>query len=171
MQGVAEFHKVSFDRFLQDSKETGFADSQTNDEIVKLIWQNIKLPTRATGGSAGYDFYLPYPFFLKGKRTVTIPTGISVDLQPGWFVELFPRSSLGFKYGFRFLNTVPIIDSDYYYAENEGHIVVKITTDENMCLRDGDRFMQGIIVQHGVARTDRVLNQTRTGGIGSTGVV
>ena len=170
MQGIAQFHKVSFNQFLEDSKKTGFANEDTNPEIVKLIWEKIKMPARATGGSAGYDFYLPYPFSMSPSRTVTIPTGIRVDMQPGWFLMLVPRSSLGFKHGMRLVNTCGIIDADYFYAENEGHIVARILTETNMCLNDGERFMQGIFIQHGVIRDDDPLEINRTGGIGSTGV-
>lgn len=169
MQGIAEFHKVSFDQFLQDTKKVGFTDDTTDPEIIKIIWDKIKLPVRATGGSAGYDFYLPFPFSIYGNGVVTVPTGIRVDIQPGWFLMLVPRSGLGFKHGMRLLNTCGIIDSDYFYADNEGHIMAKFTVDKNMCLQEGDRFMQGIFVPHGVTRSDSTLGLDRTGGFGSTG--
>ena len=169
MQGVAEFHKVSFNQFLQDSQTAGFVDCETNHEILRIIWEQIKLPKRATGGSAGYDFYLPYPFFLKAGATVTIPTGIRADIQPGWCMLLMPRSSLGFKYGIKLLNTVGLIDSDYFYANNEGHIMAKITVETNMCLDQGDRFMQGVFIPHGVTRTEVPVEVKRSGGFGSTG--
>jgi len=169
MQGVAEFHKVSFNQFLQDSKAAGFIDSETDPEIVKIIWDQIKLPKRATGGSAGYDFYLPFPFSLSPCASVTIPTGIRCDMQPGWCLFLLPRSGLGFKYGIRLLNTVGLIDSDYYYAKNEGHIQAKIEVESNMCLQQGDRLIQGVFLPHGLARTEETVG-VRTGGFGSTGV-
>ena len=168
MQGIAEFYKVSFDQFLCDSQATGFVDPETNPEIIKIIWEKIKLPARATNGSAGYDFYLPFPFSLSAKNNITIPTGIRVNIQPGWFLGLVPRSGLGFKHGMRLLNTLGIIDADYYYANNEGHIMAKLTVDENMCLQDGDRFMQGILLQYGTTKSDET-NGVRTGGFGSTG--
>ena len=169
MQSVAEFHKVSFDQFLQDAKKTGFVDSETNPELIKVIWERIKLPVRATGGSAGYDFYMPFPFSIYSNGVITIPTGIRVNIQPGWFLMLVPRSSLGFKHGMRLLNTCGIIDSDYFYADNEGHIMAKITVDRNMCIQDGDRFMQGLLVQHGVVKDDSPISTKRVGGFGSTG--
>lgn len=169
MQEVARFYKVSFDQFLQDSKKNNFTDNETSPEIVKMIWDKIKLPTRATKGSAGYDFYLPYPFFLKAGATLTIPTGIRVEINEGWFLGLIPRSSLGFKYGVRLLNTFGCVDSDYFFAENEGHIMAKITADTNMCLQDGDRFMQGLLLQHGITHEDN-SDKERIGGFGSTGV-
>ena len=168
MQGIAEFQKVSFNQFLQDSEKTGFIDNESNNEIIKIIYDKIKLPKRATGGSAGYDFYLPYPFSLRSGGIVTIPTGIRADIQPGWVLSIAPRSSLGFKYGLRLVNTLGVIDSDYYYAENEGHIMIRLTVDSNMCLQDGERFVQGIFTPHGVTRSDSPSG-IRTGGIGSTG--
>ena len=169
MQGVAEFHKVSFTQFLKDAQKTGFADSETNPELIKIIWEKIQLPVRATKNSAGYDFFLPFPFSVYANGAVTIPTGIKADIQPGWFLMLIPRSSLGFKHGMRLLNSVGIIDSDYFSADNEGHIMAKITVDRNMCLQDGDRFIQGVLVQHGITNNDSPLCDKRSGGFGSTG--
>lgn len=169
MQGVAEFHKVSFSQFLQDTKKTGFIDDTTDLEIVKAIWEKIKLPQRATEGSAGYDFYSPFNFSIEPGKTVTIPTGIRIDMQPGWFLGLVPRSGLGFKHGMRLLNTFGVIDSDYYYADNEGHIMAKIAVENNLCMQDGDRFMQGLLISHGITRSDSTLGINRTGGFGSTG--
>ena len=170
MEGVAEFYKVSFDQFLQDCKTCGFTDDETDPEIIKIIWEKIKLPTRATKESAGYDFYLPIPFFLCAGKTVTIPTGIKASMQPGWCLILLPRSSLGFKYGMRFANTVPLIDGDYIQSDNEGHILAKITSDTNMCLREKSRFAQGLFLPYGCVQSDVVIGYKRTGGIGSTGV-
>lgn len=168
MQGIAEFHKVSFAQFLQDSKKTGFITDETDPELVKVIWESIKLPERATGGSAGYDFFLPYPFAVNKNVAVTIPTGIKADIQPGWCLVLMPRSGLGFKYGFRLLNTLGLIDADYFFSDNEGHIMAKATTDVNVCFNEGDRFIQGVFFPHGLTRTDTVTN-VRNGGFGSTG--
>ena len=169
MQGIAEFHKVSFNQFLQDAQKTGFVDNETNSEFVKILWERIKLPVRATGGSAGYDFFLPFPFSVYPGAVITIPTGIRAEIQPGWFLMLVPRSGLGFKHGMRLLNTCGIIDSDYAFADNEGHIMAKISVENNMCLQDGDRFMQGLFIPHGVVRSDSTLGLSRTGGFGSTG--
>ena len=61
---------------------------------------------------------------------------------------------------------------DYYFADNEGHIMAKITNDsrdgKDMKLTAGDRFMQGIFLPFGVTYTDEAEGE-RTGGFGSTG--
>lgn len=169
MQPIGEFHKVSFKQFLQDIKKAGFFDDVTPEEVIKIVYDCIKLPKRATSGSAGYDFFLPVSFSMYRGSAVTIPTGIKVDIKPGWFLQLAPRSSLGFKCGMRLLNTVGIIDSDYSSAENEGHIVIRFTADQNMCLCEGDRFVQGIFIQHGVTENEESVIEERVGGFGSTG--
>lgn len=46
------------------------------DHIITEIYSNIRLPERATKGSAGYDFFLPIDFVIKPGETVKIPTGI-----------------------------------------------------------------------------------------------
>lgn len=167
---VARFHKVSFEQFFEDSKKAGFVDDDADPELVRVAYDRIKLPTRATKGSAGYDFYLPYPFSLYAMRNMTIPTGINVQLEPGWMLMLVPRSGLGTKYGMRLVNTIGVIDSDYFFAKNEGHILAGITVSNNMCLTDGDRFAQGIIVPYGITKDDCPLSEIREGGFGSTGV-
>ena len=102
----------------------------------------IPLPARATAGSAGYDFICPADITLQPGEAVTIPTGIRCEMQPGWVLMLFPRSGLGFKHQVRLANTVGVIDSDYFHAANEGHIMVRIVNggDHAVCIAKGERF-------------------------------
>lgn len=58
---------------------------------------------------------------------------------------------------------------DYFYADNEGHIMAKIYFSNEMYMQEGDRFMQGILIPHGITRSDATLGINRTGGFGSTG--
>lgn len=133
------------------------------------VYDNIKLPIRATSGSAGYDFHMPYNVAFRTGQLMTIPTGIRCKIEPGWMLALFPRSGLGFKHGFRLKNTVGIIDSDYYNAGNEGHIMAKVDVDLNFICNEGDRFMQGVFMPYGVATNDETISGERAGGFGSTG--
>ena len=155
MKRIAKFHKVSKERFTADWIDT-FAQSQ---EEAEKVYEAIRLPKRATAGSAGYDFFAPAEFTLKPGETVKIPTGIRVEMQPEWVLKCYPRSGLGFKYRLQLNNTVGIIDSDYFYSDNEGHIFSKITNDSNenktltipadtgfmqgkMCIRDSSYIME-----------------------------
>ena len=172
---VGRFEKVSFAQYLQAQISCGRydpeADNAANQKIAAYEeWSDLKLPVRATSGSAGYDFHLPANYSLTSAgEPIVIPTGIRAEIAPGWFLMMLPRSGLGFKYGIRLSNTAGIIDSDYFYADNEGHIMLKIATSRNVCLERGDRFAQGIFMPHGVTVDDKPLKEARRGGFGSTG--
>ena len=165
MKRIAKFHKVSKERFTADWIDT-FAQSQ---EEAEKVYEAIRLPKRATAGSAGYDFFAPAEFILKPGETVKIPTGIRVEMQPEWVLKCYPRSGLGFKYRLQLNNTVGIIDSDYFYSDNEGHIMVKITNEgvKTMKVAKGDGFCQGIFLPYGITEDDKTEG-TRNGGFGST---
>ena len=171
---VATFMKVSETQFLMDacgiSPENAqkLADLRKESGTPALYYDDIKLPCRATTGSAGYDFYMPFPVTITATPKL-VHTGIRVRLDKGWMLALFPRSGFGFKYGMRLINTVGIIDSDYFNAKNEGHIAAKLVADEPVELKTGDRFMQGILLPYGVATNDHILMAQREGGMGSTG--
>ena len=68
-------------------------------------------------------------------------------------------------------NTVGIIDSDYYYSDNEGHIFIKITNDskdgKTVTVKKGEGFAQGIFLEYGITEDDDV-SEIRNGGFGST---
>lgn len=155
MFAIARFEKVSPAQFTQEGYDT------------------IRLPRRATAGSAGYDFYAPYPFTLAPGQSITIQTGIRAQMEPGWALFILPRSGLGFKFRLQLDNTVGLIDSDYYYAKNEGHIMIRLTNDsregKTVSIEAGTAFAQGVFLPHGITTDDDAQGQ-RTGGFGSTGM-
>lgn len=80
------------------------------DRVDKIIpYEEIKLPKRATAGSAGYDFYSLQDFELNPGETIKVPTGIRVILPEGYFLMIVPRSGIGFTSLTRLANTVGII--------------------------------------------------------------
>ena len=84
---------------------------------------------------------------------------------------LYPRSSMGFKYGLQLVNTVGIIDADYYNnPSNEGHIMIGIkkTGIRTVVIDRGERFAQGVIVGYKITDDDNPMTEVRKGGIGST---
>lgn len=165
---IAKFEKVSFEQFREGWTDT-FGPAE--EKKIEEIYEGIKLPRRATKGSAGYDFFAPASFTLKPGETVKIPTGIRAQMEEDWVLKCYPRSGLGFKYRLQLNNTVGIIDSDYYYSDNEGHIFSKITNDTNenktVEIPAGTGFMQGIFVEYGIT-VDDDAEGIRNGGFGST---
>ena len=168
---MAEFMKVSYEQFMKDCQklESSGALWFASEVDIRKTYDAIQLPRRATDGSAGYDFYMPFAASFISVNPTMIPTGIRVKLEPGTFLMCVPRSGLGFKYGMQLRNSVGIIDEDYANAENEGHIMAKITTEEPFMLDAGDRFMQGIIMNYNVVNSDKPIKGKRKGGFGSTG--
>lgn len=151
MQKIAQFFKVSKDQYPHDE-----------------YYKDIKLPKRATVGSAGYDFYAPYDIELEPNQTATVATGIRAKIEEGWVLMIFPRSGLGFKYRLTLNNTVGIIDSDYYFSDNEGHIHIKITNgDKPLTIKKGEAFAQGVFISYGITIDDE-CDGIRNGGFGST---
>ena len=103
--------RVSQERFAKDLADLC--------DLKGQYYDNIKLPQRATSGSAGYDFCSPIDVLLGPKESVRIPTGIRCRIDEGYVLELYPRSSFGFKYQMGLLNTTGIIDADYFNADND----------------------------------------------------
>jgi dUTP pyrophosphatase len=176
MNKIAKFEKVSFEQFKKDwvnafSSRFNELDEDVINDIVHKIYDSIKLPKRATTGSAGYDFFLPTNEYLHLNSWSVIPTGIRCKIEPGWVLNLYPRSGHGFKYGIHLANTVGIIDSDYYYSDNEGHIMVKLVNDSAISslvtLEAQTAFCQGVFTQFGVTVDDDTTG-IRNGGFGST---
>ncbi len=167
MERISQFEKVSFEQFKKDWLKNF---PETDD--VKAVYDSIKLPQRATAGSAGYDFFAPDCITFKQGQSVLVPTGISSKIAEGWVLSIYPRSGLGFKHRCRLDNTVGIIDSDYYNSDNEGHIMIKISceahdNDHEAVVNGGDGFAQGIFTQFGIT-VDDAADGVRNGGFGST---
>jgi dUTP pyrophosphatase len=164
MQKIAKFEKVSFGEFSKDAASF--------DADLRAAYDGIILPSRGTKGSAGYDFRTPFGFSLAPRESVIIPTGVRVKIEDGWLLSLYPRSGLGFRYRLQLDNTVGIIDSDYYYSGNEGHIMCKITncslSEKTVTLKSGEAFCQGIFTEYGIC-SDDTADKVRDGGFGSTG--
>ena len=164
---IAQFEKVSLAQFEKD-----WIDTFGNDGyyVITDIYNNIKIPKRATKGSAGYDFFSTCTFTLKPNEIIKIPTGVRCKINEGWVLKCYPRSSLGFKYCLNLVNQTAIVDEDYYYANNEGHIFIKMKNngDKEVSISFGDKFVQGVFVEYGITIDDEEIKE-RKGGLGSTG--
>ena len=157
---IAKFGHVSDQQYRQDMG--------TRRNYMPV--DQIPMPKRSTRGSAGYDFVSPVEILIPAGGKAVIPTGIRCEMESGWVLMLFPRSGLGFRHQIRLSNTVGVIDSDYAFAENEGHIQVSLRnpTDTDLIISRGERFCQGIFLPYGLAEEEDSFTE-RTGGLGSTG--
>ena len=160
MERIARFELVSEEQYEKDTDAPG-------------TYGNIALPVRATSGSAGYDIISPKSFILRPGESTKIATGLRVKIDEGWVLFILPKSGLGTKYRFQLDNTCGVIDSDYYNAENEGHIIINMTNDSKtekiLEVLQGKAFAQAIFLPYGITEDDEATGQ-RKGGFGSTGV-
>lgn len=167
------FEKVSFSQFCNDWLKNFPDDWDGSDphdiHDIKTMYDALTLPSRSTAYSAGYDLVSPLNFMLKPGETIMIPTGIRAYMPHNMVLMVFPRSGLGTKYQIGLCNTVGIVDADYYDADNEGHIHIKLSNngDKLVSIEQGQAFCQGIFTTYYTVYNDNVL-KTRNGGFGST---
>ena len=131
----------------------------------------IDLPARSTAHAAGYDFIAAEDISLNPGEIKLIPTGIKAYMQAGEVLYLYDRSSNPRKKGLVLINSVGVIDGDYYgNPDNEGHIFaqMKNITDQVVEVAKGERIVQGVFAPFLLADADSAEG-TRIGGFGSTG--
>ena len=142
-------------------------------ERVSRIEEEIKLPTRATNGSAGYDFYAIEDIELPAGELTRIPTGVKCKITPFMVLVLANRSSNPSKRNLILSNGIGVIDSDYYgNIENDGEIMFEFynTSKKAIKLTKGEKIGQGFIVHIIRVENDMIENPDarRAGGFGST---
>ena len=79
MQRIAKFEKVSLAQFTE-----GWRDIFGTETGAAASYEQLPLPRRATVGSAGYDFSVPFDLELAPGQTAKIPTGIRAAIEDGW---------------------------------------------------------------------------------------
>lgn len=171
-----KFRQVPLDYFEESIKQ----HAPDLIENVNDIYNNLKEPQRATYDSAGYDFFAPYKFRLLPGEDIFIPTGFSIDLNPGTVLIGAPRSGQGSKYFLRLANTLAIIDPGHYgNRQNAGQIFLKLRNefwgDEHrpncvLNVNQGQAFAQGLILPFLLVDDDKPAedNRSNKGGFGST---
>ena len=131
----------------------------------------INLPQRTTAESAGYDIECAETVTINPGEVKIVPTGIKAVMAYNEFLAIHIRSSIGIKRHIMLANCTGIIDSDYFYSDNEGHMFAKITNDakqeKTLTVEKGQGFMQGIFVEYGIT-VDDDATAVRNGGFGST---
>ena len=142
------------------------------DEFRKHKDVEIQLPKRGSKGSAGYDICTPVDIVIPPYGiSDAIQTDIKAYMPDDEVLLIVPRSSIGFKKGLMLINTVAVIDSDFYESpESDGNIGFKLKnlTDKEVVIKAGERIMQGIFKKYLVIDDDDTDTE-RVGGIGSTG--
>ena len=130
------------------------------------------LPSYETSFSAGMDLRanLDKPVSLKSLERKLIPTGLFIELPPGYEAQIRPRSGLAVKHGISIVNTPGTIDADY---RGEVKIIMINLSNVDFVINDGERIAQMIISAHEKAEWVQVnmLSETERGkgGFGHSG--
>lgn len=147
--------------------------------VLREDWADagLPLPSYETEGAAGADLRANLPpdqraegFTLAPMERRVCPTGLRVEIPPGYEMQIRPRSGLALKHGITLPNTPGTIDSDY-----RGPLGVALVNlgSEPFTIRHGDRVAQAVIAPVVQARfaVVQALSETRRGegGFGSTG--
>ena len=170
------FEKITREQWVKDVMNLLQVEhlSEENLEKINKVYDGIKLPKRATKYSAGYDFYVSGNASLPSGGAYIIPTGIrwvcNKEEDKNKVLQIYPRSGIGFRTGVRLMNTVGIIDADYWEGNNEGHIMVKLynPTNSHLHIEDGEAIVQGVITEYCTCDDEEEIVKKRTGGMGST---
>ena len=128
-------------------------------ELVSTYNNQDLLPKRETAHAAGYDLKVAENTMISPGEIVLVPTGVKAYMQPGEVLYLYDRSSNPRKKGLVLINSVGVIDGDYY--GNPG-------TDQPVTLEVGERIVQGVFMPFLIVDGDEA-DGVRTGGFGSTG--
>ena len=142
-------------------------------KIKTLAHFKGELPRYETVHASGLDVRaaLTAPITIKPLERVMIPTGLSMEIPPGFEVQMRPRSGLAAKQGVTLLNTPGTIDADY---RGEVKIIVINLGSEPVEVKDQDRIAQMVlcpVVQAELFLVEELSDTARgAGGFGSTGV-
>lgn len=139
---------------------------------IKLLRPGAVMPRRATPGSAGLDLSaaIDGPVMVRHGEITKIPTGVAIQLDPGYVCLVFGRSGLGARHGVVPANAVGVVDSDY-----RGELTMFLTCHkpEGYTISPGERIAQMVILPVAMVQPLQVeeLDQTQRGegGFGSTG--
>lgn len=161
----------AWERIQKESLKPKRGFEIVKDEHRKHLNIDIKRPQRGSKYSAGYDICTPVDIIIPPYGiSDAIQTDIKAYMLEDEVLEIVPRSSIGFKKGLMLINTVGVIDCDYYEnPDNDGNIGFKLKnlTDKEVVIKAGERIMQGIFTKYLITDDDDA-NKDRLGGIGST---
>lgn len=141
--------------------------------IIKIKSLSGLLPEYETAGSAGMDIkaYLEGPITIEPGERKLVPTGLFMEIEPGYEVQIRARSGLALKKGICLANGIGTIDSDY---RGEVGVILLNCGSEPFVVDNGDRIAQMVVLKYEKADVIQVeaLNDTARGegGFGHTGV-
>ena len=144
-------------------------------QIVRLPHAaGLALPAYQSADAAGLDLIAAVPadapVVLEPGQRALVPTGLVLELPPGFEGQVRPRSGLALRHGVTVLNSPGTIDADY---RGEVQVILVNLGKAAFTIARGDRIAQLVVsavVQADMIETTTVSATARgAGGFGSTG--
>ena len=137
---------------------------------IKRFNKNLPLPERKTAGAAAFDLLARDSVTIPAKSIGYVPLNIAMEIPPGHFLFLAPRSSTH-KRGLLPANGIGIIDPDYCGDCDEIKSAYYNFTDSPVLVERGERISQAMIVKFVEAEWNEVekMDHETRGGFGTTG--
>ena len=159
--GTPDFAEESLRALLEAGEDVAAVFTQPDKPRGRGMRESFS-PVKALAAERGIPVYQPITF-KDGAATELLRTLAPELLVVVAYGRILPQAFLDVA------NTVGIIDSDYYYADNEGHIIIALMNmgDRELVIKAGERFAQGLFKQYFLAEEEDVVSK-RTGGFGST---
>jgi dUTP pyrophosphatase len=138
---------------------------------IRRLREPARLPAYAHGPSedAGVDLFAAEDARLEPGRPLAVPTGLAIELPPGFEAQVRPRSGLALKHAITLPNSPGTIDPGY---RGEIKVILLNLGREPYQVRAGDRIAQMVIARYEpVEWVETHLTGTRRGdgGFGSSG--
>ena len=104
----------------------------------------LPLPAYQTAGAAGMDLLadVPEPLSLRPGARALVPTGLAVEIPPGYEGQVRPRSGLALRHGVTLVTGPGTIDADY---RGEIQVLLINLGTEAVSVSRGDRIAQLVI--------------------------
>lgn len=153
---------------MNSTKKRGF---EIVDSYYRKCDGDIILPTRGSQHAAGYDFYSNETVIIKPGQLHMFATDVKAYMQDDEVLQLYVRSSIGYKKHLMLCNGTGIIDSDFYEnKDNDGNIGIGLFNygEKQVVIERGERIAQGVFMTYLVADSGN-SNAKRVGGYGSSG--
>lgn len=138
---------------------------------LRRLDPDLPIPSYAHEGDAGADLYAARDVVLEPGARALVPTGVAIELPPGYVGLVHPRSGLAARLGVTVLNAPGTVDSSY-----RGEIMVNLINHDpaaTVTIKRGDRIAQLVVQrveQANFILVDELSETSRgTGGHGSTG--
>ena len=136
--------------------------------VLMKVLENATMPIKATKGSAGYDLYSYEDVVVCPHSVICVSTGVAMEIQPGYFGRILPRSGLVVN---NFITTdAGVIDSDY---RGIVHVCIKNVFTEHYHIKKGDRIAQIVFLKcepADIVQVEKLSGSARgVKGFGSTG--